>query len=78
MVIVYICFYLQSTSYLLYAKWCNNMFFLAVDKAVITCVVFCTWKEMEKVETFLTFLLLLRIDDLCKEDFTSFKSVSSQ
>lgn len=77
MVIVYICFYLQCTSYLLNANGCNNSMFLAVDKVVITSEVFCTWKETEEVGTFLT-LLLLRTDDLWKEGFTSFKSVSSE
>ncbi|GAB0191678.1 hypothetical protein GRJ2_001633100 [Grus japonensis] len=51
----------MCSSYPLSANWCNNSMFLDVDKAVITSGVFCTW-EMEKVGTFLTFLLLLRTD----------------
>lgn len=77
MVIVYVCFYLQCSSYLLNANWSDNSMFLAVDKAVITSEVLCTWKEMEEMGTFLT-LLLLRTDDLWKEGFTSLKSISSQ
>lgn len=78
MVTMCICFYLQCTHYLLDANWCNNSTFWAVDRTVITSEVFGMWKEMEKMGTFLTFLLLLRTDDLWKGGFTSFKSISSQ
>lgn len=78
MVIIYICFYLQCTSYLLNANWCNNSMFLAVDKAATTSEMYCMWKEMEKMGIFLTFLLLLRTDHLWKEGLTSFKSISSE
>lgn len=74
MLIAYICFYLQCTSYLLNANGCNISMFLAVVKVVIASEVFCTWKDMEKVGTFVTFLLLLRTDDLWKEGFATFKS----
>lgn len=60
----------MCTSYLVNANWSDNSTFLAVDKAVITSAVFCTWKQMEEVGTFLT-LLVLRTDDLWEEGFTS-------
>lgn len=78
MVIARICFYLQCTSYLLNANWCNISIFLPVDKAVITSEEFSAWKDMEKVGTFMTFLLQLRTDDLWKEGLASFKSMYSQ